>query len=327
VLHMALNILMYHIKKRIATFAVLCTVVFSCTKHQDNPIVPTQPELFDTLGVGWQRIKIDTTLNFEDIFFVNNQTGFLCGDKYLGKSTDGGLTWTRIIPDSLNQGFINLFFVDANNGWAFGGADFFLRTKDGGSSWQKINRGHVQEGQFLDANNGYLIVYPGGLYKTSDGGVTLQNLNTSSGSGLFFLNQNKGWFAGSSLIKTENAGLSFTQMASLFAVYPYAIQFTDEAHGWLSGTGNVYRTVDGGATLEVIVNNVSAAGGDIQFFDNNNGFVLSGSKIYSTTDGGKTLTQLCAIHKATTLFEIHFTDLNHGWTAGHGGYVYRYVKP
>src|ERR1700733_2379701 len=80
--------------------------IVSCRKHHDNlPLTPPQPERFDTLGTGWQRIKIDTTLNFEDIFFVNNQTGFLCGYKYLGKSIDGGITWTRIVPDSLNEDF------------------------------------------------------------------------------------------------------------------------------------------------------------------------------------------------------------------------------
>jgi photosystem II stability/assembly factor-like uncharacterized protein len=88
-------------------------LIFSCTKHHDSPGTPAQPELLDTLGAGWQRIQIDPTLNFEDIFFVNNQTGYLCGDHYLGKSTDGGLTWKLIIPDSLKAVFENLFFTDA----------------------------------------------------------------------------------------------------------------------------------------------------------------------------------------------------------------------
>jgi photosystem II stability/assembly factor-like uncharacterized protein len=311
-------------------YLVLAAGVFvlSCSKHNKPPA--TAPELLDTLGAGWQRIKIDTTLNFEDIFFVNNQTGFLCGDKYLGKSVDGGLTWKRIIPDSLNTNFVNLFFADANNGWAFGGPSYYLRTRDGGTSWQKINRGDVYEGQFLDADNGYFIAgtngTPWGLYKTSDGGITSQYMNTGMGTGLFFLNQNEGWFSGSSyLSKTENAGLSFSQRSGTSGGM-YAVQFTDALHGWVAGTTKVYRTVDGGATLETMINNGAISGGDIQFFDNNNGFVLGGGKIYSTADGGKTINQLCAIHKSQ-LYEIHFTDMNHGWTAGQGGYVYRYVRP
>jgi len=315
--------------KFISLLLTISIFVFSCSKNDNPPVTPT-PELFDTLGAGWQRIKVDATVNFEDIFFVNNQTGFLCGDKYLGKSVDGGLTWKRVIPDSLNTSFVNLFFADASNGWAFGGINYFLRTRDGGVSWQKINKGGVYEGQFLDADNGYVIANTNGtsrgLYKTSDGGITLQYLNTANGSGVFFLNQNEGWFSDISYLnKTENAGVSFSKRSGISQGI-YAIQFTDALHGWAAGIKNVYRTLDGGATLETVINNNSIVGGDIQFFDNNNGFILGGGKIYSTTDGGKTLNQLCAIHKSL-LYEIHFTDSNHGWSAGQGGYVYRYVKP
>jgi hypothetical protein len=95
--------------KFISLLLTISIFIFSCSKH-DNPVTPPAPELFDTLGAGWQRIEINKSQTLEDIFFVNNQTGFLCGYKYLGKSTDGGLTWNRIIPDSLNQAF-TIFFL------------------------------------------------------------------------------------------------------------------------------------------------------------------------------------------------------------------------
>jgi len=105
----------------------------------------------------------------------------------------------------------------------------------------------------------------------------------------------------------------------------YAIQFTDELHGWVAGGRSVYRTVDGGITLEQIAG-PDVPAGDIHFFDNDNGFVLSGHNIYSTTNGGKLLIRQCTINKAQ-LYEIHFTDSSHGWATGKGGFVYRYVKP
>src|SRR5450432_248711 len=290
-------------------------LIFSCTKHHDSPGTPAQPELFDTLGAGWQRIQIDPTLNFEDIFFVNNQTGYLCGDHYLGKSTDGGLTWKLIIPDSLKAVFENLFFTDANNGWVFGSGNFSLKTNDGGNTWQKINHGSLFDGQFFDANNGYVISTGSldmarGLYKTSDGGITLQYLAASSGSyaagGLFFFDQNKGWYTDKNLNKTEDAGLSFSKSLAYVNDGEYALQFTDALHGWVAGHGGIFRTTNGGDSLVPIAGNGMVGGGDIQFFDNNNGFILSGSAIYSTTDGGTTLNKMCTIHK-TVCFEISFT--------------------
>lgn len=309
---------------------LVCMVICSCTKHHDTPVTVPNPVLFDTLGAGWQRIKVDTTKNFQDIFFVDNQTGFLCGDKYLAKSTDGGITWKQVVPDSLNESFVNLYFVDANTGWVFGTGDFFLRTKDGGASWQKTQMSGVYDGQFLDANNGYVTVSAsgtvGGLFKTLDGGKTFIRTNSSggSGSGLFFLDKNNGWFNDNRLNKTQDGGVSFLPGGPALPLAIYAIQFTDPLHGWLAGGDGGFRTTDGGATLITMTQNT--IGGDIHFFDNNNGYVLSNGKIFSTTDGGTTLNQLCAIHKST-LFEIHFTNPDHGWATGLGGYVYKYVKP
>jgi len=131
---------------------------------------------------------------------------------------------------------------------------------------------------------------------------------------------------GGYLYKTADAGATFTQSANGFlspTSGPYAIQFTDALHGWLAGLSGVYKTTDGGATLETLLPAILA---DIQFFDNNTGYIMASNKIYATTDAGTTLNQLCSIHKAN-LVEIHFTDIDHGWTTGSGGYVYRYVKP
>src|SRR5206468_1446636 len=139
------------------------------------------------------------------------------------------------------------------------------------------------------------------------------------------LDKNNGWFANDRLNKTQDGGASFLPGTPVLPIGEYAIQFTDPLHGWIAGSANEFRTTDGGVTLDTMVRN-NILGGDIHFFDNNNGYVLSGAKIFSTTDGGITLKQLCAIHKST-LFEIHFTDPDHGWATGLGGYVYKYVKP
>ncbi|MEP7277069.1 MAG: hypothetical protein ABI813_00360 [Bacteroidota bacterium] len=97
--------------KLILVILVTSVYIFSCSKHNDDSTPPaSQPPQPDTLGAGWQRVLVDSTLNFVDGFFVNSQTGFFCGENYLSKSTDGGLSWQKIILDSLNQVFINFFF-------------------------------------------------------------------------------------------------------------------------------------------------------------------------------------------------------------------------
>ena len=302
--------------------------ITACSKHDSG--CPTTPPLLDTLGAGWQAITIDTNnLGLSDVFFVNNQTGFVCGERYLGKSTDGGLGWQRILPDSLNESFINLFFVDANNGWVTG-PQFLLRTTDGGKTWQKQYKGSVFDVQFFDANNGFVTRgTPGtGFYRTSDGGATIQQVDNAESIGLFFFNQNSGWFSGAYLYKTTDAAITFTPGSFGFntsSQYPYAMQFTDTLHGWVTGSGGLFRTINGGASFETLLPGTNG-GGDIHFFDNNNGYILANNKIYSTADGGKTLAPMCSIHKVQPLVELHFTDINHGWATGGGNIVYKYVK-
>ncbi len=70
-------------------------------------------------------------MKFSGHFFCKQTNGFLCGDRYLAKSTDGGLTWKQVLPDSLIESWVNLYFLDANTGWVFGAPNFFLSTKMG----------------------------------------------------------------------------------------------------------------------------------------------------------------------------------------------------
>lgn len=220
--------------------SVLSIGIFSCSKPND-PTTTTGTSVGDTsntalgtdsLGVGWQQIKIDTTRHLSDIIFLNDQTGFVCGQGYIGKSTDGGLTWTNTLPTPLTGDFVNLFFTDVNNGWVFGSK--FLRTTDGGSTWKDLLAASTYDGQFFDANNGYVTTNTGALFKTSDGGVTLQRILTSSQLRvLSFLDANHGWAASAGLFKTNDGGAYFQLLASVNPNDIYAAQFTDSLHGWL----------------------------------------------------------------------------------------------
>lgn len=305
----------------IASICFLISVTSACTKDDAPP--PPPPVLLDTLGPGWQKIKIDS-IPYQDIFFTSNQLGFICGPNYVGKSTDGGLTWRKVIPDALNEQFINIFFLDNNNGWVTG-LNFLIRTRDGGSTWEKVYSGAgTFDVQFWDANNGFITSENRGLLKTVDGGVTAQLVNPLSVSGMFFQSPDKGWVSQHAVFKTENGGTDLTKVVNIPDLSFYAIQFTDALHGWLAGASGTYRTEDGGQNFQQIFSGQQS--GDIHFFDNNNGYLMSDSKIYRTTDGGKTHTQLCSLQKGQVI-EIHFTDLNHGWAIGSSGYVYIFVKP
>ena len=59
------------------------------------------------------------------------------GPAYLGKTTDGGTTWTVNQIPGTNRFMRGLTCTDANNCWIFGAStNRILRTSDGGATWQ-----------------------------------------------------------------------------------------------------------------------------------------------------------------------------------------------
>ena len=95
-----------------------------------------------------QNLKIPH-LNANSLFFVDENIGYLAGTNIV-KTTDGGEHW-NVLPVSLFDtypcvNFDDLFFLDANNGFAVyslcvaGQSERgLISTTDGGATWKKIN--------------------------------------------------------------------------------------------------------------------------------------------------------------------------------------------
>lgn len=305
---------------------VLCLffLIFSCGKEEGPVTSPPPPAQYDTLSAGWQKIKLDSNLRLTDIFFVNSQIGYVCGDLYLAKSVDGGKTWHKVnLPDSMTGFFPNLYFIDAINGWVVSD-EFILKTTNGGSTWTKVRvLDHPKDIQFLNSQTGFLIGL-NALYKSTDGGLKWSQVgpNINRPYGLFFLDEQLGWVnRETEILKTTNGGLNFDAKSVAIPEAMYFVQFTDAAHGWSSGREH-WKTIDGGTNWEKLT---IIGQGDVHYFDANNGFLSAGPNIYKTSDGGKTLSKLATVHESD-LVEIHFTDPNHGWACGSNGGIYRYEK-
>jgi hypothetical protein len=96
---------------------------------------------------------------YTDIFFLDDQTGWVCGS-VLGKTLNG-TTWQKCPSYPALQGdLIKLFFLDASNGWGVGFAGQILQTSDGGNTWSFVAVGLTSEilinVQFTSLTNGYI---------------------------------------------------------------------------------------------------------------------------------------------------------------------------
>jgi photosystem II stability/assembly factor-like uncharacterized protein len=75
---------------------------------------------------GWLLLK-----NFENRDVNTNSLGY---DNEVFKTADGGKTWILSYKDEAIPNFLQIYFVDSNNGWLVTEAKVF-QTKDGGANW------------------------------------------------------------------------------------------------------------------------------------------------------------------------------------------------
>ena len=203
----------YHILKSLhRVFIFVIFILISSATAQWNTQSPV-PTYLDVRGVGaptTQHVFIAT----DDNSFDNNGALF--------ESNDGGTTWVQQnIPFSLGDPFYGLFFLNSQNGWAYGNDNY--RTTDGGTNWTQLpflgstyfmkfyspNFGLATGnfGQYISRDGGLswepspndmyafdfiddqigLGASNNGIYKTIDGGVTFTTVHTGVAEAVEFL--------------------------------------------------------------------------------------------------------------------------------------------
>jgi len=91
-------------------------------------------------------------------------------------SNDGGDSWTQTEVPTRST-LTGVHFFDGKLGWVVGHDSVILRTKDGGTTWERVHWAPEEEAPFFDvwfsdASNGVAIGAYGSYYTTSDGGDT-----------------------------------------------------------------------------------------------------------------------------------------------------------
>lgn len=143
-------------------------------------------------GKTWEGIEIENTkgtrigdsVDIRDLFFIDEQRGWLADRHSLRRTDDGGTTWqVQTIPGkgiTINS----ICFLSGNEGWAAGNEDkpsvtkkefsaILLHSSDSGNTWQSVpvegNDLGYDKVYFADPQNGWLV---GGdkIYRTANGG-------------------------------------------------------------------------------------------------------------------------------------------------------------
>lgn len=215
----------------------------------------------DNDGLNWQLNQQQVIINFTAIAVLDTMNIIIggCqtnGDTRIFKSTDGGVTYTEVYS------FMNMTLSDIH---------------------------------FPNDSIGYAVGNPGKVLKTSDAGNTWIDISTSSLTGniksVCFINENLG-FAGknttnAAMFKTENGGLTWSQVFGYSGSACYTITFLNDTLGYAGAfNSRIFRTVNGGATwMQQTTFNTNEEISAIDFMDSARGIAITNSYVYRTTNG------------------------------------------
>ena len=293
---------------RVGSKGDLITVFF--TSNDKGWIAGDEGYLAFTIdgGRNWSQYSLPTKENINEIYFRNEDNGYIAAGKKVFVTKDGGATWldTRIYdPKDFKTGtpeFLSVRFTDKKRGFVIGSVlnksgnvidSLVLQTNDGGETWFRVNVPSKQELFHLDFNgksHGWIVGDEGLILHTEDGGISWKVQNSETKRAL------------------------------------YNVDFRDDDEGYaVGGKGTILRTEDGGKNWETVKTNFPATFLRVDFADDKNGWIVGyDGTILRSSDKGKTWIKQESRTKEN-LYGL-FTQKKYGWAVGAKGALLHYKK-
>jgi photosystem II stability/assembly factor-like uncharacterized protein len=244
----------------------------------------------------WNIRQTSTTGGWYAVDFPTPQVGYVLNTTSLGKTSNGGQTWTYSTSPTLTATCLE--FVDTQTGFAggFGGASNICRTTNGGTSFTCGTNIGASDIHFIDSQRGIAVrnVQAGGdtYYKTFDGGNTWEYHNGVIGSNIYFYNDSIGFVGGQSgVYRTLNSGETW-DFIFISGGEILDVKFYNDNLGFcVTSYASIYKTEDGGNTWDILLqNDLSNLGASTAHFTDNYCYIGSGGDMYRTELGCGTFT-------------------------------------
>ncbi len=256
-------------------------------------------------GTNWKKIGFEKSDRIANIIINPKNSkeiyvgvlGALWGDsdeRGVYKTTDGGVTWNKILYDGLSTGCADLAMDPTNpnilyasmwefrrTGWSFnsgGDKSALYKSTDAGKTWNKIHNG-FPEGKLgrlaiaVAASNPnilYTVIEAEkkerkGLYRSDDAGNSWKQLNNDFGITVrpFYFSRIvvdpknpdvvvKGGLSGSI---SRDGGKTFKNLGRMHSdIHDITFDIKDSDRMYAGTDGGVYRSLNGGTTMEIVEN-------------------------------------------------------------------------
>lgn len=221
-------------------------------------------------GRSWTRQSIGTTENINEIYFRNDDNGYLVAGRKLYITRDAGRTWnenTIFKPNDFRGAapeFLSIRFADKKRGIVVGSLlnrqeqvidSLVMRTEDGGETWQRVivpSRKELYHLDFVGSDRCWIVGDSGLILASDDGGATFTVQRSGLDRDLYnvdFRDKDEGYTVGSkgTILRTENGGRTWESVATGFTETFMRVDFADDKNGWIVGYGgSVLRSGDKG---------------------------------------------------------------------------------
>lgn len=223
-------------------------------------------------GRNWTRQPLNLKEDINEIYFRNDENGYLVAGRKMYITRDSGRNWqeTQIYNPGdfrgLTPEFLSIRFPSKKRGWIIGSVlnnkeevvdSLVLKTNDGGESWQRVIvpfKSELFHLDFINDERGWIVGDQGLILVTQDGGEIWQKQNSGTKHPLYnvdFRDRNEGYAVGGrgTILRTENGGQNWESVKTNFPSTFMRVDFADDKNGWIVGyDGTILRSSDKGRT-------------------------------------------------------------------------------
>ncbi len=221
-------------------------------------------------GKSWKAQEIRTKDTINEIFFRNEDNGYLVTGKKMFVTKNGGRDWDEIVihrPGEFKNGtpeFLSIRFTDKKRGFVVGSVlnskeqvvdSLVMQTTDGGDTWARIVVPSKSELFHLDFNggsHGWIVGDKGLILATTDNGFSWHVQSSGTDRALYnvdFRDDNEGYVVGGYgvILRTEDGGENWEKVKTNFPDTFLRVDFADDKNGWIVGkNGTILRSSDRG---------------------------------------------------------------------------------
>ncbi len=223
-------------------------------------------------GKNWIKQFINTDQDINEIYFRNDDNGYVVAGKKMFLTDDGGRSWREIKIykptdfKNLTPEFLSIRYADKKRGLIVGSLlnkdgdvidSLVMRTEDGGETWSRIlvpSKLELYHLDFVDGARGWIVGDKGLILVTYDGGVDWQVQKSGTDKALFnvdFRDSSEGYAVGGkgAILRTGNGGETWETVKTNFPNTFLRVNFADDKNGWIVGYGGtILRSSDKGRT-------------------------------------------------------------------------------